>query len=277
MKLVTLTSTVVIAVLALALWSFWPAAQGGAAPALADLRIDKLTCGSCVEKIQQALHGAPGVGAIDISVTAGRGRIEFDPDRIGAEAIVSRISTAGYPSRIEEILSSAEYLALQNEEQGLAEKYVARVGRRLLSRADFESRLSVSGGDRAALWQELLPRELLLNAAESAKVVIQDGEVENRLSALRAAHPDFEQLTAGRFGSPEQLSRQIKEEMTMARHLEKNVLPAELPAAERAAFLNRWYAELTAGTVVTVFDPQLQIKTRATGCGGACCGPKPGA
>ncbi len=269
----TLVVILVAFILGGALWTFRSEHSTAAPPALADLRIDNLTCGSCVENINRALEDLPGVGAADINVTAGRGRIEFDPTRTRAEAIADRITAAGYPSRVEMALSSTEYLALRNEDQSLEKLYVARVGGRLLSRADFEARLQARGGAPADLWEELLPRELMLNAAETAGVVIHPGEVENRLNALRSVHPDFDRLAAARFGSAEILSRQVREELTIARFLEQKVIPADLPASERQEFLNRWYADLTAATAVTIFDPQLQPKSKTSGC--ACCGSKP--
>ncbi len=58
-----------------------------------------------------------------------------------------------------------------------------------------------------------------MTAAESQGVVVQDGEVRRRLKLLRQGQPDFERMMQERFGSLDNLARQLKTEMIIDRTL----------------------------------------------------------
>jgi len=286
-KRIVLIGLTVLIALAGGVWQFWPQRVNSDQAALVELGIDKLTCGSCVENVRSALADLPGLGEIEINVTSGSGRVEFDPQQTDAETIARSISAAGYPSRVATSLSVAEYAALRSRRQALAGKYVAQIGNRFLSRAEFEATLALrsTGFPRVkspnpvlqqAVWADLLQRELLLNAAAAQGVVVQDGEVDLRLDSLRNSHPDFAKVVTERFGSEETLRRQLKNELLVEKTLQEKILPAGLSANQQAVFLDRWYAELVQTTPVTIFDPSLATaaKARTGGCGGSCCNKK---
>lgn len=252
------------------------AANASDRAALAELAIDGMTCGSCVQKIKTALAESPGVGAVELSVSAGRGRVEFDPQRIEAAEIAGAVSASGYPAVVRQELSVAEYEALRREEDSLAGQYVARVGTRLLPRGELDRRLPAtrepSPERRAAAWQDLLQRELLLNAAEQAGIVVHPGEVDERLQALEARHPGFGQQVAGPFASQDELVRQIREDLLIERLIELQVPSAGLTRQAWQQAADRWYESLVQATTVVIFDPVLRAAAggRSGGCG--CCG-----
>ncbi len=55
-------------------WLLWPRGINSDQAALAQLGIDNLTCGSCVENVKGALAALPGIGRVEVSVTSGTGR-----------------------------------------------------------------------------------------------------------------------------------------------------------------------------------------------------------
>jgi len=271
-----------ILLLGFAAWQLWPVGLRTDEAGLAELAIDKMTCSSCVQTIDSALHEQPGVGAVEISVTAGRGRVEYDPRQTTAAAVADCVARAGYPARVAQDLSVADYRALREERDALAKTYVARIGERLLPRSEFEAVLARRAGgeettsrQRAAVWDELLQRELLLNAAEQAGVVVQDGEVEARLTKLASSHADFDQQVARRFGSQGALFARIKNDLIINRLLERQAATADVSPQDRPAVINGWYEELARSTEVVIFDPALRAAaamTGGSGCGGSCCG-----
>jgi copper chaperone CopZ len=271
-----------ILLLGFAAWQLWPAGLRADDAALAELAIDKMTCSSCVQTIDSALREQSGVGAVEISVTAGRGRVEYDPRRTTAAAVADCVTGAGYPARVTQDLTVADYRALREERDELAKTYVARIGERLLARSEFEKVLARRAGgkettprQRAAVWDELLQRELLLNAAEQAGVVVQDGEVEARLAELASSHADFDQQAAKRFGSQGVLFTRVKNDLIINRLLERQAAAADVSPSSRPAAINRWYEKLARNTEVVIFDPVLRAAaalTGGSGCGGSCCG-----
>ena len=185
-------------------------------------------------------------------------------------------------------LSVAEYRALRERGRELSANYVAEIGTRLVSKDEFERLVALRGKSpggsprlaeaqlRQAVWEELLQREVLMTAAESQGVVVQDGEVRRRLKLLRHGQPDFERMMQERFGSLDNLARQLKTEMIIDRTLRQKVLPPGLDAGQQTRFLQRWYGDLIRKTPVTIFDPTLQTTAAGTsgGCGGSCCNRK---
>ncbi|KAJ3761309.1 Cu-transporting P-type ATPase [Lentinula raphanica] len=74
-----------------------------------ELRIEGMTCGSCVEAIEGMLRPQAGIHSIKVALLAERGVIEFDPKQWSVEKIVEEISDIGFdataipPSREDEV------------------------------------------------------------------------------------------------------------------------------------------------------------------------------
>lgn len=250
--------------------------------ALAEFSVRNLTCGSCVGNIRGALSSLKGIGAVEVSVTMGRASVEYDPERIEPEAIAGRIVRAGYPAALNQVLDVADYRSFKEDESRLAERFVGRIGDRLVSRDAFASMLSRFEGDRAALrqgllrtvWQELVQRELLLAAAEKNGVVVRDEEVDLEVDRMRKGNEGFDTIVEGRYGGAEDLRQLLKEQMIIQRNIEEYVLAGEHDSTTRRLKLDRWYRELTDAAPIRIFDPALKAAVNAagSGCGGSCCG-----
>lgn len=285
-KAYLLLGLVVALALGLSVWNWAPHRVESAEAALTVLNVENLSCGACVRNIQEALDGVDGIGRVEVSVTAGRGEVEFDQRRIDATEIARRVTKAGYPAKIRETLSAADYRALKTENSKLASVYVARIGKRLLPRDEFEQavRLQLSSLPQPAsaeararvrlqVWDQLRQRELMLGAAEAKQVVVQDGEVDLEIQKLKAGHPGFDQQVEKQFGGLEALSRQIKNNMIIRRFLEQNVAAPDMPEPQRQLALQQWYQQLVDATPVVIFDPALKAASGSagSGCGGSCC------
>jgi copper chaperone CopZ len=234
-----------------------------------------------VQNIQNALGGVKGVGAVEVSVTSGRARVEYAPARVEAGTIAGRITEAGYPATLNRDLSVADYQALRQDVTRLADRYVGRIGEKLVSRAEFSAALARREGEAAApqqgllksVWGEILQRELLLAAAEKNAVVVQEGELDLELQKMRTANGDFDAVVQARFGGTEAFRRQLKEEMIIQRNIDEHVLQGEADQAMVRLKLDRWFRELTDAVPVVIFDSALKatVEGGGKGCGG-CCG-----
>ncbi|KAJ7180675.1 Cu-transporting P-type ATPase [Mycena filopes] len=65
-----------------------------------DLRIEGMTCGSCVEAIEGMLREQPGINSIKVALLAERGVVEYDPKVWDAEKIISEISDIGFDATL---------------------------------------------------------------------------------------------------------------------------------------------------------------------------------
>jgi len=65
-----------------------------------ELRIEGMTCGSCVEAIEGMLRGQPGIHSVKVALLAERGVIEYDPGVWDADKIVEEISDIGFDATL---------------------------------------------------------------------------------------------------------------------------------------------------------------------------------
>lgn len=267
----------------------WLLVSGGvdqSRAALAEYDLEKLTCGSCVAKIETALADVRGVGDVQVDLTRERGRVQFDPAVTDAKAIAQTIASAGYPATLRTQLSAEELAALRDEEFKLGEKYVAKIGVRYVSRVEFEDRVTQTTGQNTnsspdavsaawrQTWKEMLQRELLLSAAAQNEVTVQPGEVDARLQEITEQHQGLEDLIIAEYGSRENFRASLREDMIIQRNLENHVVAGISDPEQRESLLQSWYADLNQRTEVKIFDPRLKTLTTsgAGGCGGSCCG-----
>lgn len=268
-----------------ATWFFYPSGTSLANAALAEYQIEKMTCGSCIGKIETALTDLSGVDSVEINLTSNRGRVIYDPNEIDSRAIAETITAKGFPAQLRLELDPDEYVALQQEQAQLGQEYLARIGDRLLARADFEalvqqrSRGAVASGQNDQLWktvwQDVLQRELMLSAAEQNQIVIQTGEVDARLDELRKGHQGLEDLVAKRYGSMEAFRTRLHEDMIINRNIEDNVYAGITDPGKQQGKLQQWYTELQKSTEVVIFDTRLKAASKGgggCGSGGGCCG-----
>lgn len=274
------TLGIVASAFVVGVWLFVPSGGDTANAALAEYQIEKLTCGSCVSNIEEALSGLDGVGSVEVNLTSNRGRVTYDPSEIDSDAIATAITEAGYPASVRLQLDPREYGALQQEQAQLGQKYLARIGDRLLARNDFEQIVQQRAGDAAspeqksqlwqAVWREVLQRELLLSAAEKNRIIIQDGEVDAKLDELRQGHQGLEPLVIKRYGSMDNFRTRLREDMIINRNIEDHVYAGVVDPNEQQDKLQEWYTNLQQETEVIIFDPQLKSAGQG-GDGCACC------
>ena len=274
------TLGIVAAAVAAGSWLLIPSGSGTANAALAEYQIEKLTCGSCVSNIESALSSLDGIGSVEVNLTSNRGRVTYDPSEIDSSAIAAAITKAGYPASVRLQLDPQEYDALQQEQAQLGQKYLARIGDRLLARSDFEQIVQQrAGGDVSpdqqsqlwqAVWKDVLQRELLLSAAEKNRIVIQDGEVDAKLDELRQGHQGLEQLVVQRYGNMDNFRTRLREDMIINRNIEDHVYAGIDDPRQQQSQLQAWYADLQKETEVIIFDPQLKAVGQDGG-GCACC------
>jgi copper chaperone CopZ len=290
-------SLLFVAILA-AVWMFYPSGINPANAALAEYHLEKLSCGSCVSNIENALASLDGIGSVEVNLTSNRGRVTYDPSEIDSRTIAETITGAGYPARLRLELDSQEYAALQQEQTQLGQKYLARIGDRLLSRSDFEQLVKRRSGGQLrskgavasngavttgqndqlwqAVWKEVLQRELLLAAAEENQIIVQDGEVDLRLDELRQEHKGLDQIVTQRYGSIDSFRELLREDMIINRNIDDHVYDGAKSPGEKQAKFQGWYVELQKNTEVVIFDKRLKAisQTSGGGCGsggGGCC------
>ena len=60
------------------------------------LQVQRMTCASCVARVEKALARVPGVAQSTVNVATARADVRADPSRVSARHLVEAIRTAGY-------------------------------------------------------------------------------------------------------------------------------------------------------------------------------------
>jgi copper chaperone CopZ len=66
------------------------------APGQVRFAVGGMSCGGCAAGVQRALLKAPGVRAAEVSFSAGRAAVEYDPARTDPERLAAVIAAAGH-------------------------------------------------------------------------------------------------------------------------------------------------------------------------------------
>ncbi len=83
-----------------------------AADAVAVLKTNGMTCGSCAGRIESVLKEKAGVASVQVDVDGGRVVVAYDSKVAKPEALAESVTGIGYGSSILQTLSSEEYKAL---------------------------------------------------------------------------------------------------------------------------------------------------------------------
>ncbi len=71
----------------------------------ATLRIEGMTCASCVRRVERALGHLPGVAEAQVNLATERATVVFDPGEVELERLVEQVERAGYRASVEAVES----------------------------------------------------------------------------------------------------------------------------------------------------------------------------
>ena len=64
------------------------------------LNIEGMTCGGCVKSVTRILEGVEGVAKAEVSLEGKSARIEFDPAKTGAAALIEAVEDGGFDAAL---------------------------------------------------------------------------------------------------------------------------------------------------------------------------------
>ena len=68
--------------------------------AIGTLSIEGMTCGSCEQRVRQALEALAGVESAQVSRTASQATVSYDPDTVTPEVMAEALRGVGYPASV---------------------------------------------------------------------------------------------------------------------------------------------------------------------------------
>ncbi len=60
------------------------------------LTVTGMTCGGCVASVKKVLSALPGVQTVEVTLSPGQARVDYDPAMTGREAMIQAITDAGF-------------------------------------------------------------------------------------------------------------------------------------------------------------------------------------
>jgi copper chaperone len=60
------------------------------------LKVSGMSCGGCVKSVTKVLSELPGVAKAEVTLQPGEAKVEFDPARVGRDAMKQAIDDAGF-------------------------------------------------------------------------------------------------------------------------------------------------------------------------------------
>lgn len=60
------------------------------------LTVTGMSCGGCVNSVQNVLKALPGVQAVEVTLSPGQARVSYDDSRVDRTALVAAIVGAGF-------------------------------------------------------------------------------------------------------------------------------------------------------------------------------------
>ncbi len=64
-----------------------------------DFEVEGMSCGACITHVTQALQTVAGVGSVEVSLSAGRVRVQGDFP-FGSAPLLQSLAAAGYPAKV---------------------------------------------------------------------------------------------------------------------------------------------------------------------------------
>lgn len=86
------------------------------ADAVAVLKSQGVTCGSCAGRIEKALREKAGVASVEVEVEAGRVVVAYDAKLVKAEALAAAVTGAGYGSSVLQTMTADQYRDVTGKE-----------------------------------------------------------------------------------------------------------------------------------------------------------------
>jgi len=91
---------------------------GATADAVVVLRTSGMTCGSCINKVTEALQSERGVAATEVDLESGLVLAGYDSKQVAPEKLAKRVATAGFQSTVQTVLTPEQFRKIVGRDIG---------------------------------------------------------------------------------------------------------------------------------------------------------------
>ena len=264
------------------------------------LRVEKLSCSSCIQNIKDALSNIQGIEEILVDISSGTAQIYYsskilkEPDRL-AQAVTSK----GYPATLVKISSSED---LRKEEAVAASRsqyYIASVGGWDISRSDLDTQLehakkryaktygenlfstakgkTLADNLRGQIVSRLIDEGVMLQEITKAGYKVDSAAVEDEVKKVvqqsgKGSSEEFNTTLDENGMTLDYFKKRLETQMLISRYLEEKILTGASSDVERQNLFTSWFNNAKILAEVVYYDKDLerlvQQQSARGGCGG---------
>lgn len=263
------------------------------------MRVENLSCSSCIETIRGSLAGMQGIRAVLVDLAGGTAEVYFETDRLEDTAsVASAVTAAGYPATVLDVMDAQ---AIRAEERIAAEKAktaVAAVGGYEIGRDLFDADLaharkryeSLYGSEvfasasgkalldrlKAQILSRMVDEGIHLQEIRRAGFTVSEAEVEEGFSAYLSER----NLTPEAFSTAlkdagydrEDFMEKMRRRVLVDRYLVEQVYGEASSLPERRSRYAAWLDNAKALAPVVYYDRDMRRIMRDQAAAGGCSG-----
>lgn len=263
------------------------------------LKVQGLSCSSCIQDIKQSLASFNGIENILVDIAGSSAFIYYNASLIkNSDSISARITEAGYPAAMIRNVSPEELRAEEKIKLSKKAYYIASVGGWELSRSDFDIELGILktqlrnnyGNDvfkseqglylehnlKAQVINQLITEGLCLQEIARVQYSIGNEDVEKAYEEYiednSLDREGFEEYLAS-IGYPfEYFWKKFANSVLISNYLEERVFLTAHSDEQKNNLYGQWYNNIKAIVNVEYYDEELQeLVINASAASGSCC------
>ncbi len=266
--------------------------------AKAELAVDNLSCGGCIETIKTSLRPLPGIGNVSVDIASGSADVYYDADRLkNPDRIATTITNAGYPAKIERLVSAKQVGEALELAAVKARTAIASVGQQEIPRQDYMAELSharsryeamygpdVFAGARgsrllaqvkAQIATRLVSEHIKLQEVDRSGYRMPAERVEQAMQAFlnerRTTVTDFQRDLKSNGYDFIYFKKKFAQRVRLQSYLDERILSDSIDPDDRQQRYANWLANARALAKVVYYDKEIESLIQSAGSGG-CSG-----
>jgi periplasmic mercuric ion binding protein len=219
--------------------------------------VNKMTCPACVITVKEVTSKLPGVVETEVSLAAQDVLVKFRNKQTSPDQIQQVIAHAGYAVAQDGMFKASGV--------GIDDVLVAEVNGKPLFAKDLKVPFDVSGSksrdESAAVFFSAVGKRILLQAADSATVVVQPSEIEQEVQAIAkdkgVSAEELVTTLSSNFGSREKYLQVVAQRLGIRKLLDETVLENVKDPQEKQRKTMEWAGGLFKDADVKILDPKV--------------------
>jgi len=265
----------------------------------AALRVEKLSCSSCIQQIKAALSGIQGIEDILVDISRGMVLVYYNSKTLtDSDRLAQAITLKGYPATLLRIYSSEELRKEQAVAAARSQYYIASVGGWDIARSDLDTRLEhakkryakiygdgVFSSDRGKALMESLRAQItsrlidegvmmqeITKAGYRVDVALVEKELEKAIRESGKGQDEFKAALDENGMTLDYFRKRLETQILITRYLDERVMSGASSDSETQNLFTSWFNNAKGLAEVSFYDKELERLVQQQSARGSCGG-----